>query len=141
RVGKLNRHPKVLGFKRGGKLGKEYKIAARDWVIEFFPDTEGSIPLGDVEIHSELNETAQPGYRGTKTTLFDREPSVTATRPTGPRTSSAPKPAADRVYAEIRYADESRPQLFLVCQNQVRVGRASDDVPMGLAPYSNENVS
>src|SRR5581483_10997959 len=74
RVGKLNRHPKVLGFKRGGKLGKEYKIAARDWVIEFFPDTEGSIPLGDVEIHSELNETAQPGYRGTKTTLFDREP-------------------------------------------------------------------
>ncbi|HLZ07915.1 MAG TPA: FHA domain-containing protein [Chloroflexota bacterium] len=141
RVGKLNRHPKVLGFKRGNKSGKEYKIAARDWIIEFFPDTEGSIPLGDVEIHSELNETAQPGYRGTKTTLFDREPSVTGMRPTGPRTSSAPKPAADRVYAEIRYEDDSGPQLYLVCQNQVRVGRGGDDVPMDLALYSNDEVS
>ena len=54
-------------------------------MIEFFPDTENSIPLGDVEIHSELNETAQPGYRGTKTTLLDREPSVTVGRATGPR--------------------------------------------------------
>ena len=34
------------------------------------------VPLGDVEIHSELNETPQPGYHGTKTTLLDREPSV-----------------------------------------------------------------
>ena len=36
------------------------------------------MPLGDVEIHSELNETPQPGYHGTKTTLIDREPSVGA---------------------------------------------------------------
>jgi len=44
---------------------------------------------GDVEIHSELNEIAQPGFRGTKTTLMDREPSVTASpRTTGPRSAS-----------------------------------------------------
>jgi FHA domain len=139
RVAKLNRHPTLLGVKRANKSGKEYKIASRDWVIEFFPDTEGSIPLGDVEIHSELNETAQPGYRGTKTTLLDREPSVTATRPTGPRAS--PPRAADRVYAEIRYEDDSGPQLYLVCQNQVRVGRGGDDVPMDLALYANDEVS
>ncbi len=57
---------------------KEFRIAQNDWWIEFFPDTEGSVPPGDVEIHSELNDVAQPGYRGAKTTLIDREPSVTA---------------------------------------------------------------
>ncbi len=61
---------------RGAKDRKPYKIACKDWAFEFFPDSEGAVPLGDVEIHSELNETPQPGYHGTKTTLLDREPSV-----------------------------------------------------------------
>lgn len=139
RVAKLNSTPSILGIRRGNKTAKDHKIAARDWVIEFFPDTEGTIPLGDVEIHSELNETAQPGYRGTKTTLLDREPSVTTTRPTGPR-GQAPR-AADRVFAEMRYEDDSGPQLYLVSQNQVRVGRGGDDVPMDLAIYTNDEVS
>jgi hypothetical protein len=139
RVARLNATPTILGLKRGSKAAKEHRIASRDWVIEFFPDTENSIPLGDVEIHSELNETEQPGFRGTKTTLLDREPSVTAGRATGPR-SQAPR-TADRVYAEIRYEDDSGPQLYLVSQNQVRVGRGGDDVPMDLALYSNDEVS
>jgi hypothetical protein len=28
------------------------------------------VPPGDVEIHSELNDVPQPGYRGIKTTLI-----------------------------------------------------------------------
>ena len=79
-VARLNTPPTILGMKRPGNRTKEHKIACRDWVIEFFPDSEGTVPVGDVEIHSELNETAQPGYRGTKTTLLDREPSVTTQR-------------------------------------------------------------
>ncbi len=140
RVAKLNSSPTLLGIRRSGKQAKEHKIACHDWIIEFFPDTEGAIPLGDVEIHSELNETAQPGFRGTKTTLLDRDPSVTSARPTGPRGVAAPR-ASDRIYAEIRYEDDSGPQLFLVSQNQVRVGRGGDDVPMDLALYSNDEVS
>lgn len=139
RVAKMNAGSTILGIKRGNKPLKDHKIAARDWIIEFFPDTEGTIPLGDVEIHSELNETAQPGYRGTKTTLLDREPSVTAARPTGPR-GQAPR-AAERVFAEIRYEDDSGPQLYLVTQNLVRVGRGGDDVPMDLALYASDEVS
>ena len=61
---------------RTGKDRKPYKIACKDWAFEFFPDSEGVVPVGDVEIHSELNEMPQPGYHGTKTTLLDREPSV-----------------------------------------------------------------
>ena len=68
--------PLGLGALRGAKDRKPYKIACKDWSFEFFPDSEGAVPLGDVEIHSELNETPQPGYHGTKTTLLDREPTV-----------------------------------------------------------------
>lgn len=138
RVAKLNTSPTLLGVKRG-KPPKEYKIPGRDWIIEFFADSEGAIPRGDVEIHSELNEIAQPGFRGTKTTLMDREPSVTASpRTTGHRSRQR---YPDRVYAEIRYEDDSGPQLYLITQNVVRVGRGGDDVPMDLALYTNDEVS
>jgi len=50
RVARLNARPTVFGLKK--KAGKEYRIAAKDWVIEFFADIENTIPLGDVEIHS-----------------------------------------------------------------------------------------
>lgn len=139
RVARMNAGSTILGIKRGNKQPRDHKIAARDWIIEFFPDTEGTIPLGDVEIHSELNEAAQPGYRGTKTTLLDREPSVTSARPTGPR-GQAPR-ITERVFAEMRYEDDSGPQLYLVTQNLVRIGRGGDDVPMDLALYVNDEVS
>ena len=75
RVARMNTKPPIWELKRRSRRPKEFKIAARDWILEFLPDTEGTVPLGDIEIHSELNETAQPGFRGTKTTLMDREPS------------------------------------------------------------------
>jgi pSer/pThr/pTyr-binding forkhead associated (FHA) protein len=60
-------------------------------------------------------------------------------RPTGPRGQASR--AAERVYAEIRYEDDSGPQLYLVTQNQVRVGRGGDDVQMDLALYASDEVS
>src|SRR5271166_3529565 len=76
RLEQWNAKPLGLGVIRGGKQRKPYKIACKDWAFEFFPDSEGAVPLGDVEIHSDLNETPQPGYHGTKTTLLEREPTV-----------------------------------------------------------------
>jgi hypothetical protein len=137
RVGQLNETPTVLGLRLRTKGGKEHKIACRDWDIEFLPDSE--VPVGDVEIHSELNETAQPGFRGTKTTLLDREPSVSAQRTTSQRREQ--RRNTDSVFAEIRYEDDSGPQLYLVTQNQVRVGRGGDDKPADLALYASAEVS
>src|SRR5271156_2786304 len=77
RLAELNKRGFVFA-KRGGKKRKQYRIASKDWSLEFFPDSEGAVPQGDVEIHSELNETPQPGYHGAKTTLLGREPSVGA---------------------------------------------------------------
>src|SRR5581483_7978561 len=56
-----------------------------------------------------------------------------------PRTET--RKMADRVFAEIRYEDDSGPQLYLMTQNQIRVGRGGDDEPMDLALYSNDEVS
>ncbi|HEY3937424.1 MAG TPA: FHA domain-containing protein [Bryobacteraceae bacterium] len=140
RVAELNSHPRVLGLTRRSKTAKDHKIACRDWDIEFLPDSE--VPAGDVEIHSELNETAQPGFRGTKTTLMDREPTASSARATSQRAAIANEPRrADPVYAEVRYQDDSGPQVYLVTQNHVRVGRGGDEQPMDLALYTNDEVS
>ena len=137
-VAKLNAPPKMFARR---KTKKEFKIAARDWVIVFVPDSEGTVPPGDIEIHSELNESPQPGYHGAKTTLIGREPSVTSRRPTGPVAPTQQTPSTERIFAEIRYEDESGPQIFRMTQNMVRVGRGGDHEPMDLALYTNDEVS
>ncbi len=137
RVARLNKPKALFGLNK--KPNREYRIAARDWLIEFLCDTEDAVPLGDVEIHSELNETPQPGFQGTKTTLLDREPSVTSVH--SPRTQTDIRKPEDRIYAEIRYEDDSGPQLYLVKQNLVRAGRGAADEPMDLAIYASDDVS
>lgn len=130
RVSELNRKPSTLA--RWRSAAREHRIAARDWIIEFFPDDE--VPAGDVEIHSQLNETAAPDFRGTKTTLTGREPSATSQR-------RDTRKSTDRVYAELSYEDETGPQLFFMTQNEISVGRGGGDQPMDLALYSSDEVS
>jgi hypothetical protein len=130
---------RALGF-RGRKLDhKEFKIAASDFVFEFFSDEDGSVPLGDVEIHSELAETPRPGFHGVRTTLLDREPSVQTARLDHVAERSIP--VAERVYAEIRYQDDSGPQIYLVTQDEVSIGRGGDGRLVDLALYSDEEIS
>jgi hypothetical protein len=128
RVADLNRQPAL----RWRSAKREFRIAARDWIIEFFPDEE--VPAGDVEIHSQLNETVQPDFRGVKTTLTGREPSVTA-----PRRET--RKSADAIFAELRYEDDTGPQVYFMTQNELRVGRGGADQPMDLALYSSDEVS
>ena len=145
RLAQLNARPLGISALRGTKNRKPYKIAGKDWTFEFFPDSESAVPLGDVEIHSELNETPQPGYHGTKTTLLDREPSVGGiTGRTGdprPETRQTGDRAGDRVHAEIRYEDDSGPQLYLMTQDEISVGRGGDGAQVSLALYTNDEVS
>jgi len=133
RLEQLNAKPIGLGVIRPGKDRKPYKIACQDWAFEFFPDSESVVPLGDVEIHSELNEVPQPGYHGTKTTLLDREPAVGSV--TGTRQSS------ERSFAEIRYEDDSGPQVYHMLQDEISIGRGGGDVLVNLALYANDEVS
>src|SRR5580658_3275304 len=145
RLAELNAKPLGFGALRGAKDRKPYKIACKDFAFEFFPDSEGAVPLGDVEIHSELNETPQPGYHGTKTTLLDREPSVGSItgKASGvrPETRQPGDRAGDRVYAEIRYEDDSGPQLYLMTRDEISVGRGGEGAQVSLALYTNDEVS
>jgi serine/threonine protein phosphatase PrpC len=118
-------------FKRGNTTRKEYRIAQSTWVIDFFCDGENAVPPADVEIHSELNDVAQPGYRGAKTTLIERQPSVTAARVArdreGTRRNFPGRPAeAGRIYGEIHYSDDSGPQTYFITQNEISVGRGGE---------------
>jgi hypothetical protein len=133
-------------FRRSGK--KQYKIAQNDWWIEFFADGESSVPPGDVEIHSELNDAPQPGYRGVKTTLIDREPSVTAARVAQDRERTRHRGAAPaeratphRIFAEIRYRDDSGPQTYFITQNEISIGRGGEQMWVDLPLYTSEEVS
>jgi len=136
RMAEWNKNPPS---RKRGAARKTYKTALTDWWIELFADTENSVPPGDVEIHSELNDVAQPGYRGAKTTLLDREPSVTSLRVMRDRQSTRRQP--DRIFAEIRYHDDSGPQTFLVTQNEISIGRGGDDQWVDLPLYTNDEVS
>lgn len=124
---------------RRGTTRKSYKIAQNDWWIEFFADTENAVPPGDVEIHSELNDVAQPGYRGAKTTLIEREPSITAARVARDRESTRRQP--DKVFGEIRYQDDSGPQTYFITQNEVSIGRGGEDLWVDLPLYTTDEVS
>jgi hypothetical protein len=118
---------------------KTHRTAANGWWIGLFADSESTVPPGDVEIHSELNDTPQPGYRGTKTTLIDRAPSVTSARVARDRENTRLR--ASQVYAEIRYQDESGPQTFQVTQDEITIGRGGDDLWVDLAVYTADEVS
>ena len=47
----------------------------------------------------------------------------------------------ESVYAEVRYEDDSGPQVYLITQNPIRVGRGGDDLHMDLVLYTNDEVS
>lgn len=138
RVADLNAPAPLFGLRKRAASPKEYKIASRDWFIEFLSDPE--VPAGDVEIHSELNEVVQPGYRGTKTTLMDREPTAGA-RQTGPRFAETQLNGAGAIYGEISYQDDSGSQVYIVTQNRVSVGRGAEEQPVDLPLYASDEVS
>jgi hypothetical protein len=136
RLAEWNAKPSL--FRRNAPR-KTYRIAQQDWWIELFADSEGSVPPGDVEIHSELAEIVQPGYRGTKTTLIAREPSVTSARVS--RDREATRRQAPRVFAEIQYRDDTGSQTYHVTQDEVSIGRGGDDLWVDLALYTGDDVS
>jgi hypothetical protein len=135
RVAEWNRKSPL---RRGGPR-KAFKIAREEWWIGLFADTEGAVPPGDVEIHSELNDTQQPGYRGVKTTLIGREPAVTAVQVAQDR--QATRARSEKVFAEIQYEDDSGRQTYFVTQNEVRIGRGGEDCWVDLPLYTAEEVS
>jgi pSer/pThr/pTyr-binding forkhead associated (FHA) protein len=69
---------------------------------------------------------------------MDRDPSVTTQRTARPETEV--RRPSEKVFGEIRYEDDTGPQIYLVTQNLVRIGRGGD-LSIDLALYTNDEVS
>ena len=136
RVAECNQKPAGVNLRKRGEV-KEYRIACREWELEFLPESE--IPPGDVEIHSELNEAAPIGLRGTRTTLIGREPSITQS--IGTSDNGADVGRSQGIYAAISYTDDSGPQTYFVTGNQVRIGRGGEEQPVDLTIQSTDEIS
>ena len=83
----------------------------------------------------------QPGYHGTKTTLLEREPSVGAI--TGRAGGTGPKRGRPASAYTPRFATKTTPgpQLYLMTQDEISVGRGGDGAQVSLALYTNDEVS
>jgi pSer/pThr/pTyr-binding forkhead associated (FHA) protein len=68
-----------------------------------------------------------------------REPSVTAARVARDRAATRRLP--EKVFAEIRYRDDSGPQTYRMTQEQISIGRGGENVWVDLPLYASDEVS
>jgi len=62
RLQSWNAKPGLLERLAGAGPRTEHKILAEDWTVEFFPDAEGRLERGDIEVYSELGAPPRPEY-------------------------------------------------------------------------------
>jgi hypothetical protein len=123
RLAAWNGERKAPGFLRklGGATQQEveYKKLTDDWTVEFYPDVDGSLQKGEIEIHSELGAPPKTDYgAGALTRRIFKSPggehqtvSTQRQEPDGP------------VLAELRYQDGTGPRVYAMSKDQIAIGR------------------
>lgn len=128
----------------------QFVRVADSWTVEIYPDLDGKLQPGEIEVHSELGAPQRADYGGGSLTRRipikkAEEPEANPTVRTPPATP--PPPAASEKQAEshtgareggalvspeqtkglvlayLRYADQHGPQAYEVTKNQVVIGR------------------
>jgi predicted component of type VI protein secretion system len=132
------------------KIGVGDAIAAPEtvrvadaWTVEIYPDLDGKLQAGEIEVYSDLGAPEKPEYGvGSMTRkIFPKQPDPPPEPPapepidTAPTvvTSATPKPSVasppedegtkGRAFAYIRYADQEGPKVVEVTKNQIMIGR------------------
>ncbi len=118
----------------------EYVRVSDAWTVEIYPDLDGKLQPGEIEVHSELGAPQKADYGAGSLTrriivpvALKAEPEVdlTATVATSaPQTASEKQVEKDKseqtkglTLAYLRYADQHGQQTFEVTKNQVVIGR------------------
>ena len=122
---KLNNPPAYRKyFDRIAGTSPPVENAARDWQIEFHPDSDGELALGDILIHSELmlpsaDEDLGAGQRTRRITTVHVGQRTTKREETVSRAATA----SSAVYARLRYDDNAGPHAFDIAKDSVVIGR------------------
>jgi hypothetical protein len=135
-----------------GKIGvaepaaaSEYVRVNESWIVEIYPDLDGKLHPGEIEVYSELGSPQKSEYGAGSLTrrIFPKKadaPDSSPTAETGSATVSAPHTSEDAgfdatpytskeeqtkgiAFAYLRYVDQHGPQVFEVTKNQVVIGR------------------
>jgi len=98
-------------------------------------------PSVDVEIHSELNETPQPGYQRRQGYLARSRAECGNDHREDRGTRTEARRGGQRVRRDPTMKTIPGPQLYLMTQDEISIGRGGDDAPVNVALYSNDEVS
>ena len=98
----------------------EYKILDNTWTLDFYPDTEGRLNAGDLEVYSELGSN-QPADidPASMTTLITRRDSAGHTSRRMAPADAPPKTAL----ARICYEDEGGSKEYSMTKDAIVIGR------------------
>ena len=119
-----------IGAGDGAETG-EYVRVADDWTVEIYPDAEGKLASGEIEIHSELGapQKAEPGGGSMTRRIIPQKAEVTiapvAVAPAAVANSDFPddERTKGRAFAHITYVDQTGPKVFEVTKNLTVIGR------------------
>jgi pSer/pThr/pTyr-binding forkhead associated (FHA) protein len=157
RLASWNASPRKIAAGLLKKFGAGEAIApnqfvrvADSWIVEIYPDLDGKLQPGEIEVHSELGSPQKADYGGGSLTrrinVKKPEPPAEAEAEPEPEPAAAPTtrtpatpltPPASEIQAEshtseqtkglvlayLRFADQHGQQSFEVTKNQVVIGR------------------
>jgi predicted component of type VI protein secretion system len=113
----------------------EYVRVSDDWTVEIYPDLDGKLQAGEIEVHSELGAPRKAEYgAGSMTRRIIPQPAAAQVESAPVESATAPPaPASEkeddsdqtkgRAFAYLRYQDQQGPKTFEVTKNQVVIGR------------------
>ncbi len=121
-----------FGAGDGAEVG-EYVRVADDWTVEIYPDVDGKLAAGEIEIHSELGAPQKTELGGGSMTrrIIPQKAEVTIA---AAAVAVAPSAVADtdfpedegtkgRAFAHLTYVDQTGPKVFEVTKNLTVIGR------------------
>jgi hypothetical protein len=122
-----------------------YVRAADSWIVEIFPDLDGKLAPGEIEVYSELGAPQKTEYGAGSLTRrivpniaspaaenSDSAATVATARPPAASGEEEPRKGSGssedertkgRAFAYFRYKDEGGEHMFEVTKNQVVIGR------------------
>src|SRR6476661_4072778 len=140
---KLN-HPPVYRRYLDRLTGSSMPVenAGREWQIEFHPDADNELAVGDILIHSELmlpvtGDDLGAGQRTRRITTVHVGQRTTRREETVSRTG----PASTRVYAKLQYEDNAGPHTFEISRDSIVIGRGGSAYRADVRIESSVDVS